>query len=272
MRVGYRTCDVFTHVPFSGNPLAVVPRAEGLSSAQMQAIAAEFGYSETTFVLPPTQPGHDAAVRIFTPVQELGFAGHPNVGTALVLADGDRDLVFEEAAGTVRVSVRDGWAEVAAPQPFAEITAAEPVAVALACGLAPGQLAGTPVVATCGTPFVVAEAVDEAALAGAAPGPPVPGEATGVLLFHSPSSHGGEPIRARMFAPAVGVPEDPATGSAALVLAGLLAAGGTGSWEIRQGVELGRPSLLRVRADGGQTWVSGQAVAMMSGELELFAD
>lgn len=265
MRLEFRTCDVFTTAPFGGNPLAVVPRAEGLTTGQMQAVAAEFGYSETTFVLPPTLPGHDAAVRIFTPVQELGFAGHPNVGTALVLADGDRDLVFQEAAGTVRVSVRGGWAEVAAPQPYTKITPADPVAVALACGLAPDQLVGTPVVATCGTPFVVAEVVDQAALTGASPGHPVPGEGTGVMLFH-----GRHPVHARMFAPAVGVPEDPATGSAGLVVAGLLAGGGTGSWEIRQGAELGRPSVMRVRAEGGQTWVSGQAVAMMSGELEFF--
>jgi trans-2,3-dihydro-3-hydroxyanthranilate isomerase len=103
MQRRYITVDVFTDRAFGGNPLAVVLDAQGLTTAQMQAIAIEFNYSETTFVLPPREAGHDAEVRIFTPVRELPFAGHPNVGTAFVLArlaaKPPARLTFEEGAG-----------------------------------------------------------------------------------------------------------------------------------------------------------------------------
>jgi trans-2,3-dihydro-3-hydroxyanthranilate isomerase len=105
MQRRYITVDVFTDRAFGGNPLAVVLDAGGLSTQQMQAIATEFNYSETTFVLPPRDKAHDAEVRIFTPVRELPFAGHPNVGTAFVLATMAREpkprLLFEEKAGLV---------------------------------------------------------------------------------------------------------------------------------------------------------------------------
>src|SRR5215475_10938818 len=102
MQRRYITVDVFTDRAFGGNPLAVVLDAEGLSTAQMQAIATEFNYSETTFVLPPREAGHDAQVRIFTVNREIPFAGHPNVGTAFVLAaraEPPTRLLFEEQAG-----------------------------------------------------------------------------------------------------------------------------------------------------------------------------
>ena len=260
----YVTCDVFTDRPFGGNPLAVVLEADGLTTAQMQRVAAEFGYSETTFVAAPTQPGCDARVRIFTPTMELNFAGHPNVGTALVLADGDRTLRLEEGVGIVEVEVCGGRAEVAAPQPFAILGPVAAEDVAAACGLDSGAIVGVPLVATCGTAFVVAQAQPRA-LTDAAPVAALDAHgAVGVLIYVP-----GDPILARMFAPGAGVPEDPATGSAALVLAGLLAQrDGPGSWTIRQGVELGRPSTLHVRADAaGQTWVEGSAVEMMRGRL-----
>src|SRR5260221_11224051 len=117
MKLEFTTVDVFTDRKFGGNPLAVVSDARGLSTEQMQAIAAEFNLAETTFVLPPKDPAHTAHVRIFTPKAELPFAGHPNVGTAFVLArmgrGGDR-LVFEEIAGLVRLDVtREGGTGVA---------------------------------------------------------------------------------------------------------------------------------------------------------------
>ena len=258
----YVTVDVFTDTPFGGNPLAVVLEGDGLSTEQMQAIAAEFGYSETSFVCAPAEPGFDAVVRIFTPTVELGFAGHPNVGTALVLAEGDRSLRFDEAAGPVTVEVRDGVAEVTAPQPFTRLGTVAAAEVAAACGLPQQALVGDAIVATCGTPFVVAETVS---LAAARPASSLQAHgAVGVLLFTE-----GEPIRARVFAPAAGVPEDPATGSAALVLAGLLAQRrGPGAWVVEQGVELGRPSTLHIRADAaGGTWVAGRAVEIMRGSL-----
>src|SRR5246127_5465262 len=109
MQRRYITVDVFTDRAFGGNPLAVVLDAQGLTTAQMQAIAIEFNYSETTFVLPPREAGHDAEVRIFTPVRELPFAGHPNVGTAFVLArlaaKPPARLTFEEGAGLVPIDV-----------------------------------------------------------------------------------------------------------------------------------------------------------------------
>ena len=110
----YETADVFTSVAFGGNPLAVVFGAEGLPDSTLQKIAAEFCYSETTFVLPPADPKHTARVRIFTPVAELPFAGHPNVGTAFVLARRGEafgrpvgtELAFEEQAGLVQARCR----------------------------------------------------------------------------------------------------------------------------------------------------------------------
>lgn len=250
------TLDVFTDTPFGGNRLAVVLAADGLTTPQMQSVAAEFGFSETAFVCSTTVPGLDARVRIFTPTKELGFAGHPNVGAALALAEGDRTLRFEEGAGPVVVNVRAGVAEVEAPQGFERLGTVDAAMVAAACGISERDVIGDPVLATCGTAFIVART---SALGAARPVSSLE-SVTGVLLYTP-----GDPIRARVFAPGIGVPEDPATGSAALVLAGLL---GEGAWTIEQGIEMGRPSLLRVRSDGrGRTWVAGTAVEMMRGSL-----
>src|SRR5712671_4269173 len=128
MQRRYVTVDVFTDRAFGGNPLAVVLEAGGLSTAQMQAIASEFNYAETTFVLPPRDPAHDAQVRIFTVNKEIPFAGHPNVGTAFVLAtQPPARLKFEEAAGLVPVEIlkqggRAVGAELTAPQPLKQLT------------------------------------------------------------------------------------------------------------------------------------------------------
>src|SRR6201987_77696 len=131
MKRRYVTVDVFTDRPFGGNPLAVVLDAEGLSTAQMQAIAREFNYSETTFVLPPRDAAHDAEVRIFTVNSEIPFAGHPNVGTAFVLATRAKSsparLSFEEKAGLVPVEIlseggKVSGAELTAPHPLKRLT------------------------------------------------------------------------------------------------------------------------------------------------------
>src|SRR4051794_6178749 len=172
MRLQFQTVDVFTADRFSGNPLAVVLNAEGLSTEQMQAIAAEFNLAETTFVLPPKDPAHTAQVRIFTPKAELPFAGHPNVGTAFVLArmgiGGDR-LVFEEIAGLVPLDVtRENGVVVAtrlaAPQPLTLIETVPSEIVASAVGLTAGDIVGEPVVAATGTKFLFAEVTSRAAL------------------------------------------------------------------------------------------------------------
>ncbi len=285
------TVDVFTDRRFGGNPLAVFPDARGLSDRDMQALAREFNLSETSFVLPADDPAHTARVRIFTPAHELGFAGHPNVGTGFVLAQQGRDrdgvLRFEEAAGLVEVRIeRDGdgaisGATIAAPQPLRLGATLEPDRAARCVGLAASDIvlaAHQPVMASVGLPFLLVE-VPAPALARAAPdtgafGRVVRETATlegrlNILIYAR--APGG--IRARMFAPLEGVPEDPATGSAAAALAALLLSHGTEpslSLEIVQGVEMGRPSLLRLgarrEADGIRASVGGGCVPVLRGQ------
>ncbi len=263
----YVTLDVFTDQPFSGNPLAVVLEADGLADSDMHRLAAEFGYPETAFLSTPTQEGHDARVRVFTPAEELPFAGHPNIGAALALGEGDRTIRFEEALGTVSVEVRDGSAEVAAPQKFSILGLANPESVAAVSGLTPSVILGQPLVASCGTAWVIAEVASQRALDDARPVAQYTARgAIGVMLYT-----GRRPINARVFSPATGVREDPASGSAALALAGILSQReGSGTWRISQGVKMGRPSVLQARADSsGNTWVSGTAVEIMRGTLSI---
>ncbi len=264
----YYTCDVFTRERFGGNPLAVVPDARGLDTAAMQALAREFNYSETTFVFPP-EGDHTRAVRIFTPAVEVPFAGHPNVGTAFMLAElgevewgADTAVVhFEEKAGTVPVRIaRDGrggtFCELTAPEPLS--LGPEPAVeeVAAAIGLEYGDVVTAvhpPRVASVGLPFVVTEIASRAALARAAPD--VRGMRTLQARGITPDIHlytrdaGDFDLHTRMFAPLDGVPEDPATGSANSALIGLLgqadpALSGQWRWRIAQGVDMGRPSEL----------------------------
>jgi trans-2,3-dihydro-3-hydroxyanthranilate isomerase len=285
------TVDVFTDRRFGGNPLAVFPDARGLSDAQMQALAAEFNLSETTFVLPPADPTHTARVRIFNRTAEMPFAGHPNVGTGCVLATMGRDkggvLLFEEIAGLVEVRIeRDGagavtGATIAAPQPLSLGQTLPAEVIAPCAGLSPADIVTTahaPVAASVGNPFVIAE-VTGAALTRAAPVvdafrraaaqfPKLNGRLSLYLYVRD-----GAKLRARMFAPLAGTFEDPATGSAATPLAALLLSLGDaadGSWDIVQGVEMGRPSLLRVTArrgpDGIRATVGGGCVPVLRGE------
>ena len=242
-RYRYFTCDVFTDTRFGGNQLAVLPEADGLSTGQMQQIAREFNYSESTFVL-PSEAGHDRKVRIFTPPREVPFAGHPNIGTAFVLAtmgafgplDAPRTVVFEEEAGLVPVAIHKGddgriRCELTAPQRL-RLGATVPVAsLTPALGVEPDAIvtaAHEPVVASVGLPFVIAELKDRAMLerarldvAGAERLLADGAEVADVLVYVR--SNDDFDIRARMFSPLDGIPEDPATGSANCVLAGLLA-------------------------------------------------
>jgi trans-2,3-dihydro-3-hydroxyanthranilate isomerase len=288
------TLDVFTDRRFGGNPLAVFPDARGLSDADMQALAAEFNLSETTFVLPPEDSSHTARVRIFNRTAEMPFAGHPNVGTGYVLASQGRDrdgvLVFEELAGLVEIRVtRDAsggptGAVIDAPRPLAlgpELTAAQ---VAACAGLAPGDVvtaAHRPVQASLGIDFFFAE-VTEDALARAAP------DVAGFRRTAAETGAGsdrlslfmyamrGEGVRARMFAPLSGTFEDAATGSASATLGALrLSLSGEAEvrYEITQGVEMGRPSRLSVSArrapDGVRASVGGGCVPVFRGEVSL---
>lgn len=293
-RYSFVTVDVFTDRRFGGNPLAVFPDARGLSDAEMQALAAEFNLSETTFVLPPDDPRHTARVRIFNRTAEMPFAGHPNVGTAFVLARdrGARDdvLRFEELAGLVEVRLdrtSDGepaGATITAPQPLS-LGMEIPASVVAACvGLGPADVvadAHPPIWASVGNPYIIAQVTD-AALARAVPDlarfrqaladRPALGARFSLHLY----TREGERIRARMFAPLAGTFEDPATGSANAPLAALLLSLGSAErarFAIMQGVEMGRPSLLHVAAwraaDGIRATVGGRCVPVMRGDIEL---
>jgi trans-2,3-dihydro-3-hydroxyanthranilate isomerase len=288
MKVPFQTVDVFTDRKFGGNPLAVIPDAQGLTAEQMQSIAAEFNLAETTFVLPPRDPKNTAHVRIFTPKSELPFAGHPNVGTAFVLArhgrSGDR-FVFEEGAGLVPLDLtRESGvvvsARLAAPQPLSLVETVPANIVAQAAGLQPGDIVGEPVVASTGNKFLFAELRSREALKTASYNTEIfrnhlPMERTvGLHLYVT-----GTDIQSRMFAPLFGVPEDPATGSANITLIGLLALRDprpdlTLSKTIGQGVDMGRPSVLEATAEkkAGKvtaTYIGGGCVPMLSGIIEI---
>ena len=298
MSYRYYICDVFTDTRFGGNKLAVLPDASGLSDTQMQQIAREFNFSETTFVMPPEE-GHTRRVRIFTPTTELPFAGHPNIGTAFALATagefGDIDpmitVIFEEGAGPVLVEVqkhpgRPIWCELAAPQKLSLGDTLSVETVATAVSLAPDDIitqTHMPQVASIGLPFLVAELTTRNALVQARPN--IDGLAALVAAGIPPDVHlyvhstDDFDIRARMFAPLDNIPEDPATGSANCALAGLLshyteATDGNFQWRIAQGVEMGRPSVLEARAEKRDgvvttTWIGGTCVLVSEGVLEV---
>jgi trans-2,3-dihydro-3-hydroxyanthranilate isomerase len=300
MSVAFETVDVFAEVQFGGNPLAVMTDGRGLSAEDMQGIAREFNYSEVTFVLPPVDPGNTARVRIFTPTNEIPFAGHPNVGTAYVLArmgsvfgrQVSDAMRFEEDGGLVEVEAlrRDGdvvGAGIRAPQ---DLEIGEEIArstVAACASLAVDDIVAArhePVFASVGLPFAIAEVRSVERLAMAAPNVaafhdahrrhPNPIERFSLFLYARTAARS---VRARMFAPLSNITEDPATGSASAALAGLLA-----SFErdddgfhlsIEQGVEMGRPSHIQVSVTmrGGRRSiiVSGSCVPVMRGTLTL---
>ncbi len=294
MKYDYHICDVFTATRFGGNQLAVLPDARGLDDGQMQQIAREFNFSESTFVF-PAAAGNTRNVRIFTPTREVPFAGHPNIGTAFVLATTGElgeigestEIVFEEKAGLVPISINktDKGAiscELRAPQAFSlgKELPAETVAEAL-CLYANEIVTDVhfPIIASVGLPFLMVELNDRSALQKAGINPI--GFERIAELGIMPDIHlyvrsGDEfDIRTRMFAPHDGVPEDPATGSANCALAGLLAhfhdsISGNLEWRIAQGVEMGRPSLLQARAEKQadkvvSTWIGGNSVMVSEG-------
>ncbi len=292
----FHTLDVFSDRAYSGNPLAVVTGADGLSVAQMQAIAREFNLSETIFVQAPRDPAHTARVRIFFPTAEIPFAGHPTIGCAILLsgllndgADGRADLVLEEQAGLVPVRVsraRDSvTAEFTAPVlPFAATGGTPAGEVAQALGLAPRDIGctghGAPAHWQGGPSYLFVPVADPDALARACPVGPhwsrvmAAWGADGAWLY---THDGAAGYRARMFSPTAGIPEDPATGSAAAIFAAeLLSAGRLRAGETRldiiQGVEMGRLSRIGLRIevqDGALSavHVRGAAVPVSSGRI-----
>jgi trans-2,3-dihydro-3-hydroxyanthranilate isomerase len=294
----YHLLDVFTDQVFGGNPLAVFPEMRPTETAVMQKIAAELGLSETVFVFPPTRAGTNHRLRIFTPRMELPFAGHPTIGTAVILAalgaapaEGQTvTLHLEENAGVVPVEVRwsNGalYAELRVPE-VPRLGPAAPARADLAAliGLTPAELAPAPddpCTASAGVPFLMIPVADLEALGRArldltrwrsmladAWAPHV------YVLCHD----GDRRLRVRMFAPAMGIAEDPATGAAAAALPAYLArqfALGVGphAWTVLQGIEVGRPSQVDLRFDvtpiGPElVRIGGGAVRVAEGRLLL---
>jgi trans-2,3-dihydro-3-hydroxyanthranilate isomerase len=288
------TLDVFTNRRFGGNPLAVFTAAGGLSDNDMQSLAQELNLSETTFVLPPDDPAHSARVRIFNRTAEMPFAGHPTVGTGFVLAEQgharDGTVLLEVIAGIVAVTVRRDQAGIAsgativAPQPLSLGHCVDAEIVAACAKIDAADIirdTHPPMIASTGHPFVIAE-VSPSALSRAEPVVDAFRRAVaehsflaGNLRLHLYSRDGNR-IRARMFAPLAGTLEDPATGSANAPLAALLLSRTTDeerTYEITQGVEMGRPSFLDVRAwrkDGEfRASVGGDCVRVFSGEFRI---
>ncbi len=303
MRLPFHTLDVFTEHTFGGNPLAVFPDATHLPTDLMQKIAREMNLSETVFLGPPETASGTARVRIFTPAVEVPFAGHPTVGSAIFLAaqgmgrppkSGVATLVLEENVGPVPVEVRfeDGRPV------FARFTTAIPPEhrrcplgreeLAALVGLQPEELdpeGFAPEMVSCGLPYLIVpvrtlEAIRRAALdLGHWRSTVADGWAHHVYLVCPEAEQDGVDWHVRMFAPGSGVPEDPATGSAAAALGGYLAAAdgrddATMAWTVEQGAEMGRPSLLHVEAvrAGGATTavrVGGSAVAVHQGTMSV---
>ncbi len=302
MHYRFHTADVFTDRPFGGNQLAVFPQAEGLGDERMQQVARELNLSETVFVLPPEEPAHSRRLRIFTPQIEVPFAGHPTIGTALVLAqigeialDGDLTrIVLEERVGPIEVVIRSEFDRPIDAQfttaVLPEFGPPPPPAGAIAgmLSLAESDLlleTRPPVAVSCGLPFLFVPLRDLDAVRRArlrlqdwerllsafwAPH---------VHVFTHDAELPGCDLHARMFAPGAGVPEDPATGSAAAALAGLLAArspesDGTLRWTVEQGLEIDRPSVIEIEAEkaGGEivaVRVGGSAVMMSEGMMQI---
>ncbi|MBL6279042.1 PhzF family phenazine biosynthesis protein [Micromonospora fiedleri] len=279
--LAYEIVDVFTARPYAGNPLAVVFGAEGLATEQMQALAREFNLSETVFVLPATQVGVTYRARIFTPVEELPFAGHPSVGAAVTAS---RRGLFEPGqvtqecgAGVLPIEVTESGATLTGGMPTLG-PELDPEPLLEMAGLAAGDHVGpAPRVAGCGLEFPFLPVRPEAL--ARAQVDPLAARRYGiehVSVFSWDAAT--QTAYARVFVPGLGVPEDPATGSAALglgvwlVASGLLPGDERSSYTVRQGVEMGRPSSLActVTAAGGTVLgatVSGQVMAVAKGEI-----
>ncbi len=297
-RYRYLTADVFTDQPFGGNQLAVVPDARGLDDERMFAMTREFNYSESVFVFPAEQGG-TRRVRIWTPGGEVPFAGHPTVGCAhvlaaigeIALAGEETRIVLEENVGPVPVTIRarDGvpvFAQLSvAMLPEERVPEADPAALAALLSLSPGDLLDgdyAPRAVSCGLPFVFVPVRDRAAVARSKVRidlweRDLQGRwAEMVMVFAADAERPGSDIRARMYAPGISVPEDPATGSACAALGGYLASrtprDGTLRWRVEQGFEMGRPSIIDIEADksGGAVTgvrVGGETVMVCEGTM-----
>jgi trans-2,3-dihydro-3-hydroxyanthranilate isomerase len=298
----YILADVFTEQRFGGNQLAVFPEATGIATEVMPKIAGELNLSETVFVLPPAVVNHTCQLRIFTPAMELPFAGHPTVGTACILAaigqvqlvGTQASLVFEEGVGPVSVCVErvgQGYgAQFEVPQnPVFGPPGPPPERLAQLLGVSEeGVVAGVhgPKAVSCGAPFLFITVRDPSVLERVRLNRSVWEEvlsrywAPHVYVVAHDHDSSGSLVRARMFAPAMGILEDPATGAAASALPGYLGTSGVMdgllTWRIEQGLEMGRPSRIDVEAevtDGvlRKIRVGGSCVIVGKGDLDLGA-
>jgi trans-2,3-dihydro-3-hydroxyanthranilate isomerase len=302
MALNYYILDVFTERPFGGNPLAVVTEADSLSSADMQTIAREFNLSETVFVLTPTSAGHTARIRIFTPSRELAFAGHPTLGAAVLLAElrsqpqlnGESDAIIalEEEIGSVRVGVRlrtqaAAFGEFDAPKATATLERLpEPEEVSAAVGLIPIEVGfenHKPTLLRGANNFAFVPVANLEAMAKVKVAPQRWAEVFssrdvhGVFLYTRQSVRVQSAFHARMFAPDLGVPEDPATGSAAAGFAHVIKEfdelpDGTHKRAIEQGIEMGRPSAIALTMTIGRgkletVRIGGHAIRVAEGKL-----
>ncbi|MEL7490761.1 MAG: PhzF family phenazine biosynthesis protein [Pseudomonadota bacterium] len=288
----FETYDVFTDEKFAGNQLAVVFDAEGLTSEDMQTITREFNLSETTFILPPEDANNTARVRIFTLGYEMPFAGHPTVGTSIALARAlnitDR-LTLELTAGLFPVTLKmDGDAPFAAFEnpnlPRARDGAPTAEALEAALSLPAGSIDRTahqPRLIGAGADYVYARAslpdVRRAHIDSAAFDALRLANTVGVYLYAEGGEAADAAYHARMFAPDAGIPEDPATGSAAAAFPGQIALSqsledGAHEWVIEQGFEMGRPSRIHatVTIKNGAVEavaIGGAAVPVQKGQI-----
>lgn len=293
------TYDVFTETPFQGNPLAIVPDADGLTTEQMQTLARELNLSETVFVMRPENPAHTAKVRIFFPKAEIPFAGHPTIGCAIHLSgldasQGDAivEMTLEQEAGPVPVTVQKSngklSAEFTAPLLPTQVCKLGDVALtAQALGLQPSDIGNAicaaPEVWQAGPDYLLVPIASRAALARCKPmgaawdSLTAQADTISAWLFVPQAAH---VFHARMFSPAGGTPEDPATGSAVVTFAGLLAEQGyftrhaARTIKVHQGIEMGRASEITAHADMqeqtlGAVRIGGSAVHMSRGQIRL---
>jgi trans-2,3-dihydro-3-hydroxyanthranilate isomerase len=296
MKLNFVTLDVFTATRFAGNSLAVVFDADGLESARMQAIAREFNHPETVFLLKPKAAGSTAQARIFTPAMEMPFAGHPTVGTAVVLAlrrDAGHDIVLDENIGPVRCQVERDSADhgrarfiiPALPKQAGAPTSREAIAAALGLGTDDiGFDDHQPSKWMVGLTFTFVPVrtidavrhcrIDDARWDAAFE----TGGSSQAYVFSAETADEAHDFHARMFAPKAGVREDPATGSAAAAFAGFCSSelsldDGEHHFVIEQGYEMGRPSLIElgVTMRGGalaSATVGGPAIIVTEGTIE----
>lgn len=299
MNVPFHTADVFTRERFGGNALAVFTDARGIPERELQRIAREFNLSETVFLYPPDDPAHTRRARIFTPEEEIPFAGHPTIGAAFVLAatgaiplDGDETpIVLEEGVGPVRVLIRSCEGRPrsaqlsvvklpeAGPPPPGRSTLAEMLSLEI------GDLHGAPQAYSCGLPFLIVPVKDREAVAKARVRMDLFDAtlraywAPQLMVVAKDPELPGSDFRARVFVPGLAVPEDPATGSCVAALGGYLGTrdpttDGTLRWRIEQGFEMRRPSILDLEVDKARgeitaVRVEGEAVMVMHGEIEI---